>query len=444
MIYPMSELSRTIPDVLFSVVGIWMAHAMFHSPRKRWQIIIAWSLAIIVCGILADILEAALPAFTQQRHSMFAGFSGIFVYVYIFYNQSIPQRVFIYFFVDCTMYLIILLARALQLMFCPYLPISPDGLFIGLYLVLLAAFCLVFSRIIKPIVQETVSAGSRSGTAMALYSAVSYITILLLFDVFADSPALSFFEGMKLILAVWVIFAGYTVSFLSMRYVARDVHTREENRRLSEQLQLSEQYYTRMTDQIQTTRVLNHDMCHHLNVIGALLSSGETTELANYLHHLGTQMKRTGAQQFCTVLELDALLVHYSEACAAADIAFSADCQVRRQDISARAGLPIKLCVILGNPLQNALEGALRATKEMERFLRVRIKQEENSLTIEVQNTCDEASLHEQDGSYVSAKRESGPGLGLLSVQRTLADLDGNMMLFHGQGTFVFRAVMKV
>ncbi|MEG0145919.1 MAG: GHKL domain-containing protein, partial [Clostridia bacterium] len=102
------------------------------------------------------------------------------------------------------------------------------------------------------------------------------------------------------------------------------------------------------------------------------------------------------------------------------------------------------LCVILGNPLQNALEGALRATKEMERFLRVRIKQEENSLTIEVQNTCDEASLHEQDGSYVSAKRESGPGLGLLSVQRTLADLDGNMMLFHGQGTFVFRAVMKV
>ena len=144
----LDDLARSVVNLLFGLLGIWMAHSFYPSPRRRWQIVTAWVLGFAYCTAMAALLEWAgwFAGGTHEHLSNVVGFGAIFVYLYLFPQIPVAQRVFTYFFVDNGMYILVLVARLIALRLTGVTPLSHGVLFMVVYLLLAAAFLSAFQK----------------------------------------------------------------------------------------------------------------------------------------------------------------------------------------------------------------------------------------------------------------------------------------------------------
>ncbi|MEG2120367.1 MAG: hypothetical protein RRY53_08400, partial [Pseudoflavonifractor sp.] len=108
-------------SIIYAGIGIFMAHTLYKSPRKKWQCVLAWVTIIVVCTMIGEQLNLLLPQYTEQRLAVFTGCSFILVYIYLFPNIPLAQRIFTYFVADDCMYLLLLFARTVTMLAVQYL-----------------------------------------------------------------------------------------------------------------------------------------------------------------------------------------------------------------------------------------------------------------------------------------------------------------------------------
>nr|WP_320147360.1 GHKL domain-containing protein [uncultured Anaeromusa sp.] len=209
-----------------------------------------------------------------------------------------------------------------------------------------------------------------------------------------------------------VIIASYLILVKIMEQTRQNAALQENIRASQEVLELQRQHYQLLTNRIQEAKAIRHDFHHHLLAMQAYLDGRQYEQLTDYLSLYAREFSTPSQAPLCRHYLADAVLQHYQ------NLANEQGCEFRTFiDIPPQVSISdLDLCIVLGNLLENALEGS-RSIPQAERSLQLHMKQHGEMLLLTLDNRFDGA-LQYHEGTLLSQKRsEKTEGIGLQSVR---------------------------
>ena len=209
-------------------------------------------------------------------------------------------------------------------------------------------------------------------------------------------------------------------------------------RRRGEQCLQTEKYYEDVRTMYLEMRAWRHDYKNHLQVMKAHLDMGEYQELADYMLRLDEELTRIDKVIKTGSLRLDAILN--------SKIALAKAKQIQ---VNVKVILPphisvsdYDLCVLLGNLLDNAIEGC-ESQKEGElRFLRIYIGAFREQLYLCVSNS--HATEMNREGKRYRSTKASHRGLGTYSIDSIAARYQGCVNRQNDESVFVTEVMLPL
>lgn len=181
------------------------------------------------------------------------------------------------------------------------------------------------------------------------------------------------------------------------------------------------EYYELLAGRIDELGILRHDYKHHLNIMDELIQKQHFAEADAYLRRAEEALEETASPRYSTNRVVDALLSRTALRCREEGIAFEA-----QLDLGSSEGRNnYELCTILGNLLENSLEGCATVSKSDERFIRLVVKPKGDQLAIQVENSFD-GVVRLENGVLQSRKKDGG--MGLRSVRIIIDRLGGDLL----------------
>ena len=167
-----------------------------------------------------------------------------------------------------------------------------------------------------------------------------------------------------------------------------------------------------------------HDMKHQMEAIEQLIAGGNADE--GRAHLAGLQEKALPVKYATGCVAVDAILTAKTLRMENAGIEFRFDAYPLHE-------LPVStadFCSILGNILDNAMEGALQAGDIVsDRKIELRFSRTRDMLYINCRNFADTSKLIWKNGALMSTKRNGRPGMGIASMQRIIDAAEGMFSL---------------
>lgn len=437
----LDDTSRSIVSLLFGLFGVWMAHIFYQSPRSRRQVVAAWVLGFGYCAAASSVVEWVkwIPYGTYEHLSNIVGFGAIFVYLYLFPQILVAQRIFTYLFIDNSLYILVLLSRLIALRLTAFLPFAHAKLFIVVFILFAAVFLWIFIKILKnPIVQE-LAAFKGQLPILTVYACMAYVAMLAFVDPWAPMQPHALWRHLALLLLSAATVCGYAMAFYLMRSLRREQQALAQTHELTTLLAVSQQHYGSLVERIEQERALRHDFVHHLRTLDAMHKDGRQEYLGAYLTELLGHVEAKPPVNRCACYVANVLLDYYATQAEHAGIAYHFDAVIPEWNAKDSP----KLCVVLGNLLQNALEACQRLPQDQKRFFSLLARVVNGNLTIEVKNSFD-GIVKIQARQFASRKKETGHGLGLASVKNILEQEEGYFETFYNSNIFTAKAVLKM
>lgn len=209
-----------------------------------------------------------------------------------------------------------------------------------------------------------------------------------------------------------VVMISYYILVKIMEQTRQNTVLQEKIRTSQEVLEMQRQHYQLLTNRIQEARAIRHDFHHHLLAIQAYLDGKQYEQLTDYLSLYTREFSSPSQAPLCRHYLADAVLQHYQSQ------ANEQGCEFRTYvDIPPQLSISdLDLCIVLGNLLENALEGNRRLPPD-EQMLHLHLKRQGEMLILTLDNRFD-GSLHYREGTLLSHKRGGAvEGIGLQSVR---------------------------
>ena len=219
----------------------------------------------------------------------------------------------------------------------------------------------------------------------------------------SDMPAATFLF-FALLLTVFIIY----LLFFRMYYLVQEKYIMEQqSQRMEYQVALRDEQYLRLQDSIRQSRNMRHDLKHYLLTLQGFLARGELKQAEEYLEQYLAEVSRYEILKLCSNPLVDMLVSHYYILAKERDIDFAVRIRIPEE-------LPVRnsdLSVLLGNLLENAVEGAELAPQG-QRGIRFNMICQGNMLAVTVDNGFD-GKVNMEGSAYASTKSgHSGLGLG--------------------------------
>jgi len=216
------------------------------------------------------------------------------------------------------------------------------------------------------------------------------------------------------------------------------VFMRLMNRRFTAyQNELAEKHYEEVENMYRQMRGWRHDYKHHIQTMKAHLALGQYQELDDYLRDLDADLT-----------ELDIVLKTGNVRVDAVLNSKLAVAKARGIRVNAKAVVPegliineVDLCVIIGNLLDNAMEGCGQTT-ESKGFIRVYIEVLKEQLYIYVSNSVS-GHIRKEAGQYLSTKR-GNHGFGLMRIDSVVKKYNGFLNRQHEEGVFATEIMLPL
>lgn len=212
--------------------------------------------------------------------------------------------------------------------------------------------------------------------------------------------------------------------------VALTVLARQEELEREHQLAgMRELYYESLKRRETQVHTLRHDLCNHLSVVQGLLDGSDFERAQSYLAELTQSPALHGTKRICENETANVVLAGKLE---------QMEQQGMRADVlvSLPAKLPISdvdLCALLGNALDNAIEGAEKAT---DKNIIVRARADRGMLMLRVENSFVKLPLQE-DGRFVTTKRDkTAHGFGIAGMCEIAERYGGSLEMNAQDGQF--------
>lgn len=282
---------------------------------------------------------------------------------------------------------------------------------IGIYALLLILTFVPIRKMLRSTVRPflTIESGSYWNTAWAL-PVSQFVLLLLTFP--GDKPV----EQLSSLLG-GVLCAGMMI--LICWRSAASYKEMLEKQHMESQLAGQKLYYAKLQAKVEDARKTGHDFKHYAQAMRHYLSTDDMEGLRICCIELTQQLNRVTDVHDVGNSLADGVLYQYLEQAGKEGIAVKIQGELNCDWIS-----DMDICVILGNLLDNAIEGC--KTMKEDRRLSVTFQHTDTTVCLLVQNTYD-GQVTMDNGEMVSRKRQQLSGVGLKSVE-TLCQKYGGVM----------------
>ena len=298
---------------------------------------------------------------------------------------------------------------------------------IGIYAVLLMVTFLPMRKLLKNTVEPFLTMDSGNYWNTTWFIPIALFGMLLLA-----------FPGAKTVESFSSILGGLLCAAIMILLCWRIAADRKEL--LEKQLMESQQegqklYYAKLQAKVEEARKTGHDFKHYAQAMRHYLSNDDMEGLRICCIELTRQLNRVADVHEVGNSVADAVLYQYLELARLEEISVKIQGELNSDWIA-----DMDICVILGNLLDNAIEGC--KTMAEDRRLSVSFQHTDNAVCILVQNTYD-GRVETEHGELVSRKREQLSGVGLKSVETLCEKYRGKMDICHDEAVFSVNLVLE-
>ncbi len=222
------------------------------------------------------------------------------------------------------------------------------------------------------------------------------------------------------IIYILIIVILSVIGLLFAVYALYKVSKIEESKLI---LEVNEAYYQNLDSQMFQIRKFRHDMANHLQVISNL----PPVEVSGYVNNLLNDKAMAKPLVFCRDSVLNAVLSSKSDIIDKESILFD-------YEISLDEDIPLSdtdKCALLGNLLDNAVEGSRKNSDDRKVTLRVRCNK--GLFIVNIKNSCDKDMT---DSLETTKKDKANHGLGLKSINDVVKRHGGSIEIQRTGGTF--------
>jgi hypothetical protein len=178
-------------------------------------------------------------------------------------------------------------------------------------------------------------------------------------------------------------------------------------------------------------RRIQHDFKHHLHTIQGLVTMRDLGALEAYLSKI-----TDAVTELLPGIQTDNPLV---DALLSAKLGRAKAQQIRIDaDIQLSPNLPFdadKLCVLLGNLIDNATDAAMHLPAE-DRWVKISLHVRKENFIIDIQNATDDVEFKKGTSRYTRKEHPEYHGFGLPSVDHVVAEYEGFCERWHEGGVF--------
>ena len=252
-----------------------------------------------------------------------------------------------------------------------------------------------------------------------LVPATFYLVWMYMFYQGAEPAVVKMMHLYYLMVITAVDFGSLLIYGLIIRLV-RDQEEKLTLRSENYRLQLQTVQYQYISERIEQTKHIRHDLRHFLSTAEMLANAGEWEQLRSFISETKDNSGLGEPLVFCANAAVNAVLSYYIPKMKAAGI--SSDIHV---DLPKKPGVTsADLSVLFSNLTENALEACSRQTSS-DRTISIRAAMRgENILMLTVINSYEIEPRKNAQGTFLSSKRQ-GDGIGLESVRSIVRRYNG-------------------
>ena len=360
--------------------------------------------------------------------------SLIFCFLWYLYavTASWPKKLFVFSYVLSGAFIITSISNAIATRLhmgrsdgLPYLGCAPLILLLAA-----AAFLPVLFFVLKRHYQ--IMADSFTNRESIYISTLSIVLCVALSSGLICFGYLNLYEPMNLLLYIALlisIFAMHGICFKLLDITHEKMSAQRKYDELHCQLSLQVEQYRRISNNMEATRRMRHDLKHHMITIQGFLQGGNVKEAEQYLDHYLLVTKELEIPKLCDNAVVNTVADYYRMLSAEQDICFSARIAIPA-DLAVQ---DIDLSVPIGNLLENAFDAALLVEGEA-RFIRFNMACFRKMLAVTVDNGFN-GTVKMEAGRYLSTKDQHS-GFGLASVEAIAEKYSGGVEFTHEAEVF--------
>lgn len=306
---------------------------------------------------------------------------------------------------------------------------------IAITLLLYPPLYLLFKKSLRPIMKIEDVPVWRYMTAIPLVFAV--ISIITTMEAFGHQISLVILSIRFCVIGGSVLVSALLATVV--RQMESAVKAEEKSKQSERLLALQEEQYASITRNIAQTRAARHDLRHQLSAIAAMVDGGEYDKLKEFVEQYRKSVPADTDLFLCENYAANSVMSHY--VALAHEEAIDVDI---RCSLASETGVEdVDLCVLLGNLLENAIEGCKTVPVE-QRAIKMRMNIYLGQLLLTVDNTFD-GMLAMENGEVLSRKRGNGQkGVGLSSVETIAQKYAGELSYEQKDGMFMVSVNMAL
>ena len=269
-----------------------------------------------------------------------------------------------------------------------------------------------------------------------------FFTLLFMNIIFIPTPLsqrtdIPMFNRIMLmaILAYTAVFVFSMISFQSIIEREKMKRTIQEDTLKTEYWKARIESQNELMDRVRQTK---HDLRHHDNYLAELLNKKEYDKALKYLEEHGATIDQMSMQNYCKNYTVNSILA-----------SFISKAEKQGIKVDCKANVPeylsidiLELASLFANLLENAIEACQKMDNTKERFINILTQCQDNSLRIQVENSCNDGL--EFDGEYPVSTKEIKSGVGTKSIGSIALKHNGVFEFTQENGVFTARVVLEV
>lgn len=229
--------------------------------------------------------------------------------------------------------------------------------------------------------------------------------------------------------------SGTVIIFMCLS-ISRDHRQIQAHRDLEQQLLNQKLHYSELQTRVEDARKTKHDLKHHMAAILHFVELNERENARIYCMDLIDRMESRESIPYTGNAAVDGILYHYMQRAAMHKIELQSMGIIRNPGIA-----DLDLCVLLGNALDNAVEGCLRVPEN--RSIQVVSQLEGHLLSVMIRNTFD-GKVEQSAEGLLSRKRDHAQGIGIRSMEEICRTYGGSMEIQYDESTFTVMFVLPL
>ena len=418
-----------LPTVFTAYIFFFYFNIFFEKKKRSIRVLtgiivfVFWQLSI---PEIVRILPAARNIGVTVGITLFAVIS--------IFEGKIWKKCFFVIIFDAVWMLVETLVNNLLMLYCEYLAVSQRfGAFVSKLL-----FFAVILALKKIFTNEEIKELPAGHNILLVFIPVGSIYIMNAVFTLAYSTSWEYAEVYSLMSVVILLVINVLVFYVYIK-LADDLQVKRMNVVYEQQLELCERHQEETEISMLQIRDVRHSMRNHFISILAYAERGECDEIIQFVDDVieDGKLELSGTVNTGNIVT-DSLVGYWERIAEQKGIEF-------RSELSIPMEMPFKgadISLILGNLLENAVEGAGKAEKR--KYIRLKIKYDKKNLLIMVENSYKGKLVKGRGEELRTTKTDKdNHGIGLSSVRRVVGKYHGTVSIDDSiPECFVIRMVL--